>query len=84
MARVSDPEDRNARTLACAVLWLAVKDLRGNMRDCRRFFESCDYRFWAGLAGIDVDGPTMAKAVGNMEDEFRYLFNLDTDIVKEV
>lgn len=49
--------------LACAVIYQAAKEYGKNETLAANFFLGPDYRFWAVLAGIEVDGETMMREV---------------------
>ena len=64
---LNPPDEAPLRALACAVIFSVAKtyragDLRRN-RTCTEFFLGKDYEWWAYMAGLDIDGGTILKAL---------------------
>lgn len=57
------PGDGPLRTLACAVIYRAAKDYARSRKQLESFFLGPDYRFWANMAGIRVNGEMMLASV---------------------
>ncbi len=78
-------EDQAHRDLACAVILEVAKmyipddtrfgQLEYNRRqtsECEEFFFSEDYEFWASIAGIEISGAEMFKALREHRGIFRF------------
>lgn len=67
LGQVTPPDDLPIRALACAVIFEMAKTYRSKheswKRDSIQFFRSEDYEWWAHVAGVNVSGEMILRAL---------------------